>query len=463
MLSFLLATALAAAPAPRAVPGADPIVHIPRLDALQGLYGFMARAGTQSVMMRPANWNAELHPFLVVDPSRAETLTSVGMDPAGAATISFIRRGKVSCTRLADPKRFQARAEEALKAEGALKTATAQGMTTVIAPRGPGRAGYVLKGQEACAFASLYDDEDLLKATVKLMGKAPIPDARLGKLPGVVFILQGAHRVGLDGTPNGLQAEGTAAKLPLPPFKAAGSSPYGGMKPEGLLFSRAQVAPAGLSQAVGSVRGSIQQLCTACPPDKVEAITRALTPQLTGQVLMHVDSVKVKSSLRTPEGRFFAPRQALAAEVKDAAAVKSALAPLASFPGAQTLADGYALTLKGGTVFIRQKGPQLVLGNDETVVQGLLASLPAQGAKLPRAVDFTVDPKRVAAALSQVSLMDIVSDQQFAAIFAMSSELGPLLASSERITGWLDSAPGDTHRFSLTWTLPPLSEGAGPP
>ncbi|WP_225413322.1 hypothetical protein [Stigmatella hybrida] len=463
MLPFLLATALAATPAPRAAPSADTVVHIPRLDALKGLYGFMARAGMQSVMMRPANWNAELHPFLTVDPSRPETLTSVGMDPAGAATVSFVRRGKVSCTRLAEPKAFQARADEALKTEGELKTATTQGMTTVMAPRGPGRAGYVLKGSEACAFASLYDDDDLLKATVKLMAKAPTPDARLGKLPGVVFILQGGNVVGLQGTHNGLQAEGTAAKLPLPPFKAAGTSPYGAMKPEGLLFSRAQVAPAGLSQAVNSVRSTLQQLCTGCPPAQVEAVTRALTPQLTGQVVLQVDSVKVTGSLRTPEGRFFAPRQALAAEVKDAAAVKAALAPLAQFPGAQVLPDGHALTLKGGRVFLRQKGSQLVVGNDEAVVQHLLAALPTQGAKLPRAVDFTADPKRMAAALSQVSLMDIVSDQQLAALFAVSTELGPLLAGSERLTGWLDSATGGTHRFALSWELPAMAESPLPP
>jgi hypothetical protein len=463
MLPLLLATALAATPAPRATPSADTVVHVPRLDALRGLYGFMARAGMQSVMMRPANWNAELHPFLTVDPSRPETLTSVGMDPAGPATVSFVRRGKVSCTRLADPEVFQARAQETLQSEGALKTATSQGMTTVIAPRGPGRAGYVLKGTEACAFASLYDDEDLLKDTVKLMAKAPTPDARLGKLPGRVFILQGGNVVGLEGTHNGLQAEGTASKLPLPPFKAAGTSPYGAMKPMGLLFSRAQVAPAGLTQAVNSVRASVQQLCASCPPAQVETVARALTAQLTGQVLLHVDSVKVKSSLRTPAGRFFAPRQALAAEVKDAAAVKAALAPLAQFPGAQVLPDGYALALQGGTVFLRQKGTQLVLGNDEAVVQNLLAALPAQGAKLPRAVDFTVDPKRMAAALSQVSLMDIVSDQQLAALFAVSTELGPLLAGSERLTGWLDSAAGGTHRFALSWELPPMAESPLPP
>ncbi len=70
-------------------------------------------------------------------------------------------------------------------------------------------------------------------------------------------------------------------------------------------------------------------------------------------------------------------------------------------------------------------------------------------------MDFTADPKKVARALSQVSLMDIMSNQQLAGLFAASAEVGPLLSNSERITGWLDSAPGGGHRFSLTWTLPP--------
>ena len=48
----------------------------------------------------------------------------------------------------------------------------------------------------------------------------------------------------------------------------------------------------------------------------------------------------MSDSLRTPEGRFFAPRQALAAEVTDGAAVKAALAPLSRFPGAKALEDG---------------------------------------------------------------------------------------------------------------------------
>jgi hypothetical protein len=463
MLSLVLAATLAAAPAPRAAPSATTVVHIPRLDKLSGLQGFMSRAGTHAALMRPSTWAAEFHPFLVVDPMRPETLSAVGIDPAGAATISFIRRGKVSCTRLADVKAFQTRAGEALATSGAVKTATTKGVTTASAPRSSGgRAGYALKGSEMCSFATLYDDDDALKEAVKLIGKAPAADTRLGKLPGVAFVIQGPLVVGLDATADALQAEGTATQLPLPPFQTAGVSPYGTMKLDGLLFSRAQVAPAGLSQAVGSVRWSVQQVCATCPPAQVEAVAKAVTEQLTGHVVVLVDSVQVKASLRTPEGRFFAPRQAVAAEVKDAEKMKAALAPLAGFQGAQSLEDGYSLALKGGNVFVRQKGKHLVMGNDEAVVKGLLEALPDTGAKLPHAVDFTVDPKKVARGLSQVSLMDIVSNQQLAGLFAASAEVGPLLSNSERITGWLDSAPGGAHRFSLTWALPPASGTPSP-
>jgi hypothetical protein len=463
MLSLVLAASLAAAPAPRAAPSATTVVHIPRLDKLSGLHAFMSRAGTHAALMRPSTWAAEFHPFLALDPMRPETLSPVGIDPAGAATISFIRRGKVSCMRLADPKAFQTRAGEALAPGGQVKTATSKGVTTASVPRSSGgRAGYALKGQDVCSFTTLYDDDDALNEAVRLIGKAPAADARLGRLPGVAFVIQGPLVVGLDGTADSLQAEGTATRLPLPPFQTAGTSPYGAMKRDGLLFSRAQVAPAGLSQAVGSVRWSIQQLCATCPPQQVESVTRAVTEQLTGHLAVLVDSVQVKASLRTPEGRFFAPRQAVLAEVKDEAKMKAALAPLAGFPGAQALEDGYSLALKGGNVLVRQKGRHLVLGNDEAVVQGLIDALPDTGAKLPHAVDFTVDPKKVARGLSQVSLMDIVSNQQLAGLFAMSAEVGPLLANSERISGWLDSAQGNSHRFSLLWTLPPASGKPAP-
>ncbi|QRN95745.1 hypothetical protein JRI60_42975 [Archangium violaceum] len=467
MLSFVLATTLAAAPAPRATTASGTVVHIPRLDALKGVTAFMDRAGQNAALMRPVVWFAELHPYLSLDPSQPETLTRAGIDPTGPITVSQRSTGRISCTRLTDPKAFQERAAAMLESAGSkaeVKPTTSGGVTTVSVPReSGGQAGYALKGQEACAFASsgggFVDDgqgQVLLKEASRLVSKAPKADARLAQLPGVAYVLMPERGmvVGVDGSGSELRLEGTATELPLPPFQTAGTSPYGAMKPEGMLVSRARVAPSGVAQAVGGVRASIQQVCPACPPAQVSAVARAVAERLTGNVLMVVDSVRSRPNLRTPEGRFFAPRQALAAEVTDTAAMKAALAPLAKFPGARTLEDGYALNVQGGSVFVRLKGRHLVLGNDEAVAQSLVTGLPQEGAKLPHAVDFTVDPKRLSRGLNQVSLMDVVSQQELAAIFAVGLELGPLLANSERISGWLDSTSGGAHRFSSTWTLP---------
>ncbi|XXF79199.1 hypothetical protein P2318_05445 [Myxococcaceae bacterium GXIMD 01537] len=459
LASLVLATALSAAPAapaPRAAAASDTVVHAPRLDRLGGLSAFMRRAGEHAALFRPSAWAPDFHPFLPLDPTQPASLTAAGVDPAGAATVSFRHDGRVTCLRLADTKLFQSRAQEALQAGGALKSSTAQGVTTVSAPRSAGgTAGYALKGPDVCAFTGPGTAEALQKEASKLVTRAPAPNARLGKLSGVLFVSQGGQLLGLDGTADALQADGNSTRLPLPAFKAAGLSPYGAMKPEGLLFSRAQVAPSALAPTVDALRAQVQRLCTDCPRDEVAAMARAVAERLTGHVLLHVDGVKVRESLRTPEGRFFAPRQALAAEVTDAAAVKTALAPLGKLPGVRALDDGWVLPVKGGTLSLRLQGRQLVLGNDEAVVQNLLAALPEKGAKLSRAAEFTVDPKRVARGLSQVSLLDIMADEQLAGLFALSAELGPLLAASERITGWLDSAPGGGHRFALTWTLPP--------
>lgn len=466
MLSLILAASLAAAPAPRAATSSGTVVHIPRLDALGGVNAFLERAGQHAALLRPIVWYAELHPWLSLDPSQPDTLTRLGIDPTGPMTVSLRSNGRVSCTRLKDPKRFQEQAAAVLvsgSGEEEVKPKTSGGVTTVSLPREfGGHAGYALKGQEACAFATtgggFVDDGQgavMLKETSRLVSRAPRPDARLAPLPGAVYVLMPERGmvVGMEGSATGLRLEGTAMRLPLPPFQTTGTSPYGTMKPEGLLFSRARVAPDGVSQAVGSVRALIQQVCSACPPAEVSSVARAVSERLTGNVLVVVDGVRSRPNLRTPEGRFFAPRQAVAAEVTDAAAMKAALAPLARFPGARALEDGYALDVKGGTLFVRLKGKQLVVGNDEAVVQSLQAAVPQGGAKLPHAVDFTVDPKRLASGLNQVSLLDVVSDQQLAGLFTVGLELGPLLARSERISGWLDST-GDAHRFSTTWTLP---------
>ncbi|MCK8497708.1 hypothetical protein [Myxococcus fulvus] len=456
--SLVLAATLAAAPAPRSAAQAQTVVHVPKLDALAGLTAFLERAGTHAALLRPAAWRAELHPFLTIDPTKPETLTAVGLDPAGPATVSLRTDGRVSCMRVSDAKVFQAKAAEAMTQAGgeAAKSATSKGVTTVSTTRSAGGAmGYALKGSDVCAYGATDEGgAALLKESVKLVGKAPAADARLGKVAGVAFLATGGAVLGLDGNATGLKVDGTTTKLPLPPFQAKAASPYAAMKPEGLLFSRVAVAPAGVSQAVGSLRANIQALCASCPKEQVQATTDAVAKQLTGNMLVSMSNVQVRGSLRAPEARFFAVKQALAAEVKDAAAMKNALEPLGKLPGAKALEDGWALTVKGGTVQVRQKGKHLVVGNDDAVTQATMAALPETTAKLERAADFSLDPKLLARGLSQVSLADVLSDENLAAMFAVSSELGPLLARSERITGWLDSAPGGAHRFFFDWTLP---------
>ncbi|MBU8899094.1 hypothetical protein KRR26_26120 [Corallococcus sp. M34] len=456
MLALALAASLAAAPAPRIAASANTVVHVPQFDRVQGLTAFLERAGTYSSLLRPAAWRPELHPFLELDPAHPETLAALGIDAAGPATVSMRGDGRVSCTHLKDAKTFQAKAAEALAPNGAVKPVAAKGVTTVSLPRPQGGSvGYALKGDEACAFGGSDERGALLKEAVRLVGRAPTPDARMGKVPGVLYLQTPEGVLGLDGTANSLQVEGTASTLPLPPFQALAASPYGAVKPEGLLVARAQIAPAGVAQALGSVRTAVQSVCPECPADGVKAVAAAVARQLTGAVLLDVDAVQVRGSLRSATGRFFAGRQALAAEVKDAAAAKAALEPVGQFPGAKPLADGWALAVKGGTLVLRLKGNQLVMGNDEAVTQALLGVLPAAPTAQQHAVEFAVDPKRLARGLSQVSLLDVMGDDSLAAMFAASSELGPLLARSERLTGWLDSAAGGGHRFAMTWALPP--------
>lgn len=466
MLSLVLAASLTAAPAPRAATSSETVLHIPRLDALQGVTAFMERAGQAAALLRPSVWYSELHPFFPVDPSQPATLTRVGIDPAGALTMSMRAGGRLTCAHLTSAKDFQEQAAAALLAVAKVKEVkptTSGGITTVRLTReAGGDAGYALKGQQACAFSTggggFVDDgqgQALLKEATRLVGQEPKTEPRLAGLPGAFYVMVPGRglSLGVEGSASELRMEGSATGLPLPPFQSAATSPYGAMKPQGLLFSRARVAPSGIAQAVGSVRTAIQQVCPTCPAAETASVARAVAERLTGNVALVADSVKSRPNLRSAEGRFFAGRQALAAEVTDAAAMKKALAPLAKFPGARALEDGWALDVKGGTVFVRLQGRQLLVGNDEAVTGALLTALPSTAEKLPHAVDFTVDPRKLANALNQVSIMDVVSDKSLAGVFTMGLELGPLLARSESLTGWLDSGAGG-HRFSATWTLP---------
>src|SRR5690242_20758421 len=118
MISLVLAASLAAAPAPRAATASETVIHIPRMDALQGLTAFLERAGQSAALMRPVVWYAELHPFFPLDLGQPASLTGVGIDPTGPLTVSLRSNGRISCTHLADAKLFQEKAAGMLATAG---------------------------------------------------------------------------------------------------------------------------------------------------------------------------------------------------------------------------------------------------------------------------------------------------------------------------------------------------------
>ncbi|MBF5045114.1 hypothetical protein FGE12_22115 [Aggregicoccus sp. 17bor-14] len=470
-LLALLAAAPSPAPAaptptPRAAAGAQTVVHAPRLDRLGGVAAFLTRAGALAPLLRPEAWTGDFHPFLPVDPFQPESLRASGIDPAGAATTSLRAEGRITCTRLSDAALFRRAAEAALHAPltlrrtGALSTLTLE--TTGL------QAGYALQGAEACAFAGPTPEgtKRLLAEAKRLVRASPRPDARLAKLPGALFVLRTGEQegaVGLEGDAQSLQLQGQSRALPLPPFASAGASPYPAPAagPQ-LLQARAHVLKGALPAVVTALRLQVQEACPECPRAALTSVADAVAARLTGQVLVQVAEVRTRGALRSPAARLFAPRQALAAEITDAAAVRAALAPLAKLPGASALPDGWAVALPAGTLQLRvvegAGGRHLVVGTDAAVSEALvrqLSAAPAGAAPAAAAhgVELALDPRLVARALAQVSLMDVVGSRELAALFAAGAELGPLLRGSEPALGWVDGGGSAPHRFALRWRL----------
>ena len=94
------------------VPGGDDRLAVG--EALRDL-GALARAGAHAPLLRPEAWTSDFHPFLAVDPFSAPSLRAAGIDPAGPATVSLRREGRITCTQVKDAAAFRKAAEGSLK------------------------------------------------------------------------------------------------------------------------------------------------------------------------------------------------------------------------------------------------------------------------------------------------------------------------------------------------------------
>lgn len=455
-LSILLAASLAATPSPRAIPSAQAAIHFPRLDRLGGVLAFMDHAGDYAVTLRPANWRGEFLPLLQVDPTRAESLTSAGIDPAGPATVSVVGEAEVTCVTLHDPKAFEARARQSLEGRGQPWKGKAQGLAlTGIQSGKEVVAGYVVRGTDACVVEGVNADGLLQQAAAQLVRPAPgAAWKNAAGLPGVAYIVTSRGTVGVDGDADRLRLEGRSARLPLPPVRTGSPSPYAAMRPSGLLFLRALLEPSAIPQALGALEYEVSQACPSCDRSKMAELSRALAPTLTGHVLMRVDRVQPGTTLRTPSGRYFAVKHAFLAEVTRPEEAQAALAQVASWSNARKTGDGYAIPLPEGEIALGLHGNQLYLGNDAEAMKAALDGLGGAPGKLPHGAEYVIDPRQVARALARIPLLEAISSRELAPLLALSTELGPLFGASESLTGWADSAGPGAHRFSLDWKMP---------
>ncbi|MBI3185492.1 MAG: hypothetical protein HYZ28_25420 [Myxococcales bacterium] len=463
MVALLLSALLAGAPkaskppSPRAHPDAEVAVFIPRLDRLEGLSAWFRLAGARAALFRPESWRGEMHPLLSLDPTRAQSLAEAGIEPAGAATVSYAGYVRMSCTSLRDAKRFEQRAGERLSTLGQPWNASAEGGVSLVGAKSLERviAGYALKGSEACAVSAQGSSvEPALKFATELVRKGssgPRWKAALS-LPGTAVVVTPDGAAGLSTEDRTLTVEGRAAHLALPPLQGAGSSPYASMPPSGMAFVRARVSPAGFGQLARMLQGQLTSLCDGCERGELAALGEAVSGALTGNVLLRVDSVRVRGSLKTAPARYFALRHAYLAELSSPDQVRELLGRLSEWKSARAEGDGYALAVRGGEVLIGVRGDHLYVGNDPGAVRAALEAAPEKASALPHGADFAIDPALVARGLAQVSLLDVMTSQELAGVFAAGAELGPLLAASERISGWLDPA-GAEHRFRAVWTL----------
>lgn len=457
MISLLLVATLGAAPLSH--PDASVAVYAPRLDRLGAVLPFFRAAGERASLFSPSTWRGDFDPLLWIDPSDPESLQRAGLDAQGSVTVSAVASTRLSCHTLADVKLFEQRAAEKLAGVGGGKWSEKLDGVSLVGATELSRvvAGYALRGREVCtAGGQGFPIDRLLRDAAKLLARPQVAAGwrQAQSLPGVAFFLERAGYGALSSSGRDrVTLTGRTTRLPVPPLAGAGPSIYADLAPSGLAFARARIAPAGLPAVTGTLVRQVIEVCPSCDEAALRQLAHELEAQLTGNVLLRVDHVKVRESLRTAPARYFAVRHAYLAEVKSAESAKKALGALAAWPQAHPVEGGFSLAVKGGEVRVGLWGTHLFVANDEAALKKVQDALPARPGQSPHGAELTVDPRLLGRGLGQVSLLDVVAASELASLFALGTELGPLLLHSERISGHADSRPEGGHAVSGTWVL----------
>ncbi|MBL8952195.1 MAG: hypothetical protein JNK82_15540 [Myxococcaceae bacterium] len=445
----------AAPPGPRGPADFEQVIFLPRLDKATQFSEFLAVGGERSVLLRSENWRESVHPLLRFDITRPDSATTVGIDETGPLTLVFRKDLEVSCVNVKNWERFHAACADRLKVLGTPYKFTDAGVTTYATRDALDRVltGYVVKGNEACAARMQGKSVDgVLKEMSKWLGKAPTTGTwrLLASLPGVGYLL--TQRAVIAMNAEGLT--GTAAAkgdLPLAALAGAGPSPYAAYNAPGLITLKMRADPPGMQPVIDEVALRLTALCPSCGDGTAfKVAARALGATLTGNSLLVVSKVKVVGSLRTDPGRFFSVRSAVFAETHSPDAAMKAILGLMTIRGAKLLegSGGVSILLKEGELRIGVRGNHVFVSNDPVVLEAAYKVLPVAPAPQAHGAELNVDPKLLAQGLAQVPLMDAVQSTELAGMLAAGAELGPLLLSTERISGWADAT-----RAQLSWKL----------
>jgi hypothetical protein len=451
-LSILSLLLLAGAHAPD---DAQLALYAPKLSDLEGLRSVLVPAGEAAPLLRTEGLRDDFHPLVRIDPTRPETATAVGVDVSGPAT--WWKRGElqVTCFELADAAAFETACAERLKTLGTPFRTVVGGVTRVGAKDPIDRVvvAYVLKGKTACTARTRSGTAGKeLDGLVKLLGT---PNKGFGwkalpGLPGVLFAVTQKGVVGARAEGRTLVLELKAQGLPVAPLKA-GPSPFAGASAQGLGVLRLRVDPGALETSLAQAARMVP--CPGCNPIAVAAVVKDLAAGLTGNMLVVSSEVKVRSSLRTTAGRFFAVRFAALAETKSAAFAQAGLAQLKALKNATATPDGVVLQLPEGALRVEVTGSTLSFSNDDAALAAARAAVPAKASAQAHGAEFTIDPRLLAAGLRQVSLMEVIGSPELSGLLAASAELGPLLLLSDKLDGWLDSTGLPSQRAVLRWTI----------
>ena len=446
----LLPLLLLAAPPIRAVPGADRVTHVPRLDALASLVPVSEAAGAHTVALRPEAWRSSTHPLLQFDVTSPDSLAASGIDPKGALTVSKIGDFEVSCVTLVDARKHAEALDARLARLGDLfrKTDKDTGATLVGAREVLGRVmgAYAMKGNEACAVTGTGLGVERVMPGLARVLVAPWKDEALtlrAGLPGVAFLFRpasaGASAVGAWAEGLTFHADAAVAGPGLPHLDGAGPSPFAALQPRGLGILKLRLAKDALLPAIGTVEPNLPSGRFLGP------VARELAPVLTGKVAVALKELKVTQGVRTPEARFFALHFAVVAEVTDPQAAAHVLEAL----------DPRVLHFPEGTLSVGVRGRVVYLTNDEPTLGALLDDLPGGAGTQAHGLEAAFDPPRLAKALGGVPLLEMVQAPELAGLLAASLEVGPLFLGTERLTLWGDRTAKGPSRTQLTWVLKP--------